>query len=964
MASISELNELIATKCATIATKMQNLQDVTHNRAMKKVCERSFTDVTIPDGVTVVGNYAYAGCADIVNVAIPSQVVEIGSYAFNSCTGLTLIYIPANVSVVGANAFGNCPNLTIHCEAESQPETWSTDWNPDGRPVVWAHTCSKDSAISSVVTPPTCVDRGYTTYTCICGDTFVDDYMETTEHTYVDGLCSACGFELFTYTNYGSKEYSIQATDVNAVPAEVTIPDSYNGLPVTLISNSAFEGCSSLTSINIPDGVTSIGDHAFMECSNLTIFCEAASLPDGWNENWNVSNCPVVWGHVCTKENATFVSTVEPISCAEPGYTVYRCNDCGRLFKDDYVKMSHTYVDNVCTVCGHELFTYTGVGSPISYYNVRPTDIDTVPAEVTIPSTYNGKTISCFDTGAFKDCTSLITINIPDSITLIDNETFQDCSNLINVKISENSKMTIIGGSAFKGCISLTNITIPDSVTRIFSWAFEGCTNLTSVEFGENSKLTNISSMAFSGCSGLTSITIPDGVTSIGSELFYGCSSLTSINIPNGVTSIDRSAFNGCSSLTSITIPDTVTSIGKYTFSGCSSLTSITIPDSVTSIGESAFNGCSSLTIYCEAATQPDGWDANWNIYRRPVVWGHTCSKENATVISTVQATCSAQGYTLYKCNDCGKLFKDDYTEATGEHTYVDGLCSVCGHELFTITSNGTIAPVSMDEVPSEMVIPSVYKGTTVTSIGDSAFMECASLTSVIIPDSVTRINYRAFFMCNSLANVTLGNSVTYIDIDAFARCPSLESIAIPNSATIIHNSAFERCTSLESIIIPSKVEYIGMGVFSRCTSLTDINVDGNNTKYTSIDGNLYTKDEKTLVQYAVGKMETSFTIPDPVTTIYWGAFYGCTVLENIIIPDGVTSIDNCAFDSCSNLTNITIGGSVTSIGDGAFSGCRLLTSITYAGTVAQWNTITLGSDWKKNVPATEVVCSDGTVAL
>ena len=177
-----------------------------------------------------------------------------------------------------------------------------------------------------------------------------------------------------------------------------------------------------------------------------------------------------------------------------------------------------------------------------------------------------------------------------------------------------------------------------------------------------------------------------------------------------------------------------------------------------------------------------------------------------------------------------------------------------------------------------------------ITSIGNTAFDNCTSLTSVTIPDSVTSIGSRAFSRCTSLTSITIPDSVTSIGGYAFRDCTSLTSITIPDSVTSIGDNAFNGCTSLTSVAIPNSVTSIGDWAFFDCTSLTSI------------------------------------TIGNSVASIGSAAFYGCTSLTTITIPDSVTSIGDSAFSGCSSLTSATIGNSVTSIGDSAFSGCSSLT--------------------------------------
>ena len=232
------------------------------------------------------------------------------------------------------------------------------------------------------------------------------------------------------------------------------------------------------------------------------------------------------------------------------------------------------------------------------------------------------------------------------------------------------------------------------------------------------------------------------------------------------------------------------------------------------------------------------------------------------------------------------------------------------------------------------LIIPNTIEGNPVTSIGDFAFLNCTSLTSITIGNGVTSIGTGAFQSCTSLTSITIPDSVTSIGDRAFLRCTSLTSITIPDGVTSIGDDAFWFCTGLTSITIGNGVTSIGEGAFFRCTSLTTIAVGAENVNYTDVNGVLFNKEKTLLHSYPAGKTDANYAITDSVTSIGDAAFGACSSLINITIPDSVTSIGDLTFIDCTSLTSITIPDSVTSIGIDAFVNCTSLTSITIPDSV------------------------------
>ena len=192
-----------------------------------------------------------------------------------------------------------------------------------------------------------------------------------------------------------------------------------------------------------------------------------------------------------------------------------------------------------------------------------------------------------------------------------------------------------------------------------------------------------------------------------------------------------------------------------------------------------------------------------------------------------------------------------------------------------------------------------------VTSIGSGAFRHYENLTAVIMPNSVTTIGEEAFSGCLSLTSVTIPNSVTSIGNLAFFECQAMTSVTIPNSVTSIGELAFED-SGLIFVTIPKSVTSIGLRAFFLCDDLASIKVDASNTAYCDIDGVLYNKEKSTLIQYPVSKKGTSYTIPNSVNSIGWGAFAMCEGLKNVVIGSSVEVLEEAAFAECEALETIT----------------------------------------------------------
>lgn len=479
--------------------------------------------------------------------------------------------------------------------------------------------------------------------------------------------------------------------------------------------------------------------------------------------------------------------------------------------------------------------------------------------------------------------------------------------------------VTSIGNFAFKLCTGLTSIEIPNSVTSVGSYVFDFCTRLTSVSldcssvnqwlreiksikeitFGKNVK--SIDYAIFSGCTELTSIKVEDDnpkfdsrnncsaiVETATNELIAGCKNTI---IPNSVTSIGDYAFYGCTGLTSIEIPNSVTNIGDEAFYGCSRLTSIEIPNSVISIGERAFESCGELTsvnisdieAWCKIS-----FSSEW---ANPLCYVHHLYMNGSEIKELVipESVTSIGQYAFQGCS---------------------GLTSI---EIpNSVTSIGACAFGGCSNLES-IDIPN-----SVTSIGESAFQYCSNLTSIEIPNSVTSIGRLAFYDCSRLTTVTIPGSVSGIGVSTFARCDRLKSVIIDDGVCYIAQAAFYECEQLESVVIPKSITSINYPFYG-CKNLSSIIVDKDNPYYegTALSDAVIEKDSRKLV---IGCKNT--IIPEGVTSIGISAFAGIGITK-ISIPSTVSSICESAFYS-SPLDTLCIYSNMLSLTRESFGYCPL----------------------------------------
>ena len=668
----------------------------------------NITSVVIESGVTSIGNWAFRDCTGLTSVTIPASVTSIGEYAFYACKGLTSVTIPASVTSIGQSAFALCiglASITVYstsctlgtqafnnCASGLQIKVFSDLVDTYKGKENWSTYTDKITAIGGNCGATATWSLSSPGVLTISGSGAMTDLVSEAGQPwkgYRTSITSVVIESGVTSIGYHAFEGCTGLTSV-----------TFDGTPsLETIGNRAFYLCTNLTSIEIPASVTSIGESVFYGCSHLatvTVYSTSCTLgTQAINGCTNLANIYV------------FSDLVETFKNSTTGWSTYT---------DKITAMTNPH--GKCGATDHESDVRWVLTGTSPNYTLTIMKVGSTGAM----ANYGG------DNQPWKDYRSDIkSVAIVNGVTTIGYGAFMACSNLATVTFDGNSQPIIFNQYAFCGC-GFTSVTIPSNVTSIGDFTFSGCPNLTEVNIGKG--VTSIEHHAFNSCPKLTTITvdtkntkydsrdncnaiiettsntlvlgckdtfIPNTVTSIGDAAFWKCAGLTSIAIPASVTSIGASAFKECPDLTSVTFAtgSQLTSIGVLAFYDCKSLASIEIPASVTSIGIGVFNYCENLTTI-------------------------TVNTENTTYDSRDN------------CNAIIETTPKKLVAGCKNSTIPDGVTSIGKGAFRTIGLTSVTIPVS------------------VTSIEDEAFYNCTNLgKTYVLPTTVPTMGSDVFKYCN-----------------------------------------------------------------------------------------------------------------------------------------------------------------------------------------------------------------------
>ncbi len=693
-----------------------------------------------------------------------------------------------------------------------------------------------------------------------------------------------------TYKGSSYDTYSDEYTGSVVIPERVT----YKGATysVTSIGDYAFYYSTGLTSITIPNSVTSIGNSAFWCCGLTSITIPNSVTSIGWEAF-----------DVCTKLKEVHINDLAAW-----------CNiDFGSSYANPLSYAHNLYLNN-------ELIT-----------------------ELVIPSS-----VAKIKKNTFSGCSSLTGVTIPNSVTSIGEWAFYDCSglkkviNLSNLTFSKGS--TDYGYIAYyaDGIVNASDITFVDDfgfyefngVNTLYKYQGNGI----EITLPENYNGGNyaIGKEAFSDCSSLKSVTIPNSVTRIGENAFYGCSNLHSVTIGSGVLEIGNKAFNN---------PEKVIWLANTPPTGYANA-----EGKINYVSNNEFTNLRNVYVYPYLSSKLevdgiiyvlnpaertcDAIDCAYNSTAEKINIGETISYRNIemTVKTVMPYACYGNSYIKeVEISNNGDIKEQAFYNC-------DNLQTV------TVSNNGNIGEQAFYDCNN---IKSV-EITNVINIESNAFEGCSNLPKIVIPNSVESIGAYSFKGCTAMSSVTLGEKVTTINDNTFENCSSLAEITIPATVTTIANNVFKGCSKLADVIIANSTNELSLGSNGSSPMFADCPLDsvyvGAKLRYNTSP--FY--NNKSLRTIVFGNKETNIyerefdgcsaleniTLGNGITEIGNYAFIGCIALPNIVIPNSVTSLGAYSFKGCTTLNSVTLGENITAINDNTFESCTNLPNIVIPNSV------------------------------
>jgi len=875
----------------------------------------SVTEVIIPEGVTEICAEAFEKCANLKNVILPEMLREIGTKAFAE-SGLETITIPEGITTVGAHLFESCKNLQYVNLPSSMEELsegmFSQCWSlenviiPDELVAIGKSAFYDCGRLKTIRIPKSMKVIG--------AGAFSECRNLTGLH--IDDVESWCRIRLASHPLY---ESSLRGRWRNAqdgklyvkgeLVSEVQIPAG-----MTVIPGGLFCNCTNIKSVRIPASVKKIRTSAFASCKLKEVHIESL-------EAW-----------------------------------------CQTTFLE-----------------GLNAFTYNPVAYADLYLNDElVTDLEIPTGVTTIPER------------AFYGCQSLKSVTIPESVREIGNHAFSCCGNLKTIKLPDH--LQSIGFMTFRECHKLKTVNFPQSLEAIGKAAFEHCNSFSQIELPDGLKLIGDSAFAYCAC---TEVEIPETVKAIGDHAFYACEKLKHVTMHKGLLRIGEWAFRHCERLTEAEIPEGTQSIGNMAFADCSVLEHVVIPSSVTEVGEEVFENCKlAITIPDWSAIATDLFSkaeitsihtddiSSVPTKKKPLAALGFLQEENKDLDSDRAKThmsyikrnsgklcpvvfenppalyfmcehllIAAKDYDLFareaeqrKDVELKALLmsyqnrlggaavaearrkkeqeKDEYQDKLTNHALdwaekgIEGMTFVVTGDLSSwrsreelkahleeygaklgsgISKKTDYLVTNYPESATEKIEKARALGVEVLSEEEMNFIvgrKFRDEKEITVPAWIKRIEKGAFENCVILEIVNLHSNIERIEERAFSNCRNLMEVVIPDSVKKLGPFAFMNCPRLERIKIPAGVSQLGYGAFESCVSLKNIE------------------------------------IPDSVAEIGGHAFYNCSSLTEVRLPEGIQVLESALFKYCNRLKDIRIPSSVKVIGYEAFSGCKSLNSL------------------------------------